>query len=322
VVEQLRPAGVILFARNVEEPDQVRNLVAMLQDVDPQPFVAVDLEGGTVNRLSGIWGPLPSPAEAAVVGRRAVRALGEAAGAACRSLGIHLDLAPVIDLARPTGLIASQSRCLSESPERVVVLARVFAQGLAAWAVSGCLKHFPGLGAVAVDTHETLPVLDLDESEMELHLSAFSQLSEEIPVVMVGHAVAPFVGDRERPASLSAAAVELAATLPGSPVVLSDDLEMGALNGFGDLPDRVVAALRARTHGALVCSAFDRLGEIAERLRLETAHDHAFAAVADAMAARIDTLRRDLCQRSAAVPAPDDRSVAQLWQRARREAEA
>ena len=66
-------------------------------------------------------------------------------------------------------------------------------------------------------------------------------------------AIGTDLGDAHRPASLSRAVVEHAATLPGSPVVLSDDLEMGALGGFGDLPDLVVAALTARSHGVLVC---------------------------------------------------------------------
>ena len=135
---------MILFQRNIESAGQVRELVSQLVELDPRPFVAVDLEGGMVNRLRPIWGELPSAAAAAAAGRRAVSALGEAAGAACRSLGIHLDLAPVVDLDRPHALMAQQGRCFSADPERVAVLARVFNQGLATWGVRGCLKHFPG----------------------------------------------------------------------------------------------------------------------------------------------------------------------------------
>jgi beta-N-acetylhexosaminidase len=320
ILEKVQPAGVILFARNVETAEQTRELVASLGNLEPRPFVAVDLEGGIVNRLSALWGELPTPAQAGAAGRRAVRALGEAAGAACCSLGIQLDLAPVVDLEHPDGLLHRQGRCFSDNPERVVVLARIFNEGLAEWGVTGCLKHFPGLGAVPTDTHEELPILEPDEEEIERHLGVFKALAPEIPVVMVGHVVIPALGDAERPASLSRTVVDRAVGLPGAPVILSDDLEMGALDGWGDLPERVEAALRARNHGVLVCKAFDRLEEIAAHLTERSAFDSALGTRLTEMAARMGTLRRDLCQRRAAVPAPDDTTIAQLWEHARREA--
>jgi len=315
VLDAVRPAGIILFARNVSSATQVRSLVAGFEDLEPRPFVAVDLEGGLVNRFSSLWGELPSPAAAAAAGRRAVRDLGEAAGAACRALGIHLDFAPVIDLDRPGGLIPSQDRCLSSDPERVAALARVFHEGLSAWGVEGCLKHFPGLGAVDIDTHLALPTLSIDDRGP--HLEVFDSLSHDIPIVMVGHAIAPDLGDSIRPASLSRAVVDRAAGLPGSPVVLSDDLEMGAIADLADLPELVVDALRASNHGILVCNAFGRLEEIAGLIDDTGRSDPGFKIRAEEAAARLGTLRRDLCQKAAAVPRPDDQTVAQLWHQAR-----
>jgi beta-N-acetylhexosaminidase len=230
VLEHARPAGVILFGRNIDSADQVRELTARLDDIEPRPFVAVDLEGGAVNRLEPLWGPLPSPAQAGAAGRRAVRSLGEAAGAACRTLGIHLDLAPVVDLERPRGALGREGRCFAEDPNRVAELARLFYEGLEEWGVGGCLKHFPGLGTVVADTHDELPVRGHEEP-LEPHLQVFHELSERIPLVMVAHVVVPPLGDDTRPASLARSLVDLAADLPGSPVVLSDDLEMGARGG-------------------------------------------------------------------------------------------
>jgi len=320
ILERIQPAGVILFQRNIESAGQVRELVSQLVELDPRPFVAVDLEGGMVNRLRPIWGELPSAAEAASAGRRAVSALGEAAGAACRSLGIHLDFAPVVDLDRPHALMAQQGRCFSADPERVATLARLFNQGLASWGVRGCLKHFPGLGEILIDTHLELPHLDLQESDFGGHLDVFSQLSQEIPLVMVGHVVAPGLGDGDLPASLSPALVRRATQLPGSPIILSDDIEMGALASCGDLPERVEAALAARTHGVLVCKAFDRLPEIAAHLTERMATDSSLSTRLLEMAACMGTLRRELCRSAAAIPAPDDTTVEQLWERARAEA--
>ncbi len=319
-LDRIKPAGIILFARNVESPDQVRELVYSVRDMEPRPFVCVDLEGGMVNRLTALWGDLPSPSEAAASGMKGIQALGDAAGAACRALGIHLDLAPVIDLERPDGLIARQGRTLSASAERSATLARAFSEKMGAWAVSGCIKHFPGLGAIEVDTHEDLPTLDHRVEDLDEHLGVFAALSSDIPIVMVGHVVAPVLGENEKPASLSRHIVQLAVDLPGRPVVLSDDLEMGALEGFGDLPELVSAALRARNHGVLVCQAFDRLEEIADHLLREADEDLTFADVLDEGRSRLGTLARDLCRQAAAVPAPDDATVAQLWEKARKAA--
>jgi len=221
----------------------------------------------------------------------------------------------VVDLDRPDGVISDQERCLSGDPERVVVLARLFREGLNTWGVEGCLKHFPGLGAVPIDTHEDLPTLDIDGRDP--HLQVFVTLSAEIPVVMVGHAVAPGLGDPDRPASLSRTVIDQAVSLPGSPVVLTDDVEMGALAGWGDLPDRVLDALRARNHGVLVCQAFDRLLEIADHIEREVASERRFSSRFDDTVVRLGTLRRDLCQKAAAIPAPDETTVAQLWDAAR-----
>ena len=320
ILERIQPSGVILFSRNISTPDQVRELVGAIRELEPRPFVTADLEGGTVNRLSALWGELPTAAAAGAAGRRAVRVLGEAAGAACRNLGIHLDLAPVVDLACSGGCVGDQGRCFAEDPDRVAVLARVFNEGLAEWGISGCTKHFPGLGPVPADTHEELPVLELDEAAIESQLAVFAELGPEFPAVMVAHVVVPAFGDPELPASLSRAVIQRASKLPGSPVVLADDLEMGALDGIGDLPERVVAAVHARNHGVLICNAFDRLDDIMTHLNDLSATDSTLGARLSEMSSRMETLRRDLLQRAAAVPAPDDTTVEQLWQQARREA--
>jgi beta-N-acetylhexosaminidase len=320
VLSRVQPAGVILFTRNISSIEQTRSLIGQLRELEATPFVAADLEGGIVNRLQGLWGELPTPAAAADAGRRAVRALGEAAGAACRSLGIQLDLAPVVDLQCPGGCLGEQGRCLGDDPERVVVLARIFNEGLTSWGVTGCSKHFPGLGEVAADTHEALPVLELNEAELARHLAVFEALGPEFPAVMMAHVVVPALGDADRPASLSRTVVEQAIALPGSPVVLSDDLQMGALDGWGELPERVGAALLARNHGILVCNAFDRLDDITEHLTALAGADSKVSSRLVEMAARMGTLRTEVITRAAAVPAPDEATVAQLWERARSEA--
>jgi len=320
VLERVQPAGVILFSRNIETAEQTRNLVAEFRQLEPRPFVAVDLEGGLVNRLSAIWGDLPTPAAAGAAGERAVRALGQAAGAACRNLSIDLDLAPAVDLSCPGGCLCEQERCLSDDPDRAGELAKVFVEGLAEWGVTGCAKHFPGLGPVPGDTHEELPVLDLNAEELQRHLSVFEELGPIIPVVMVGHVVVPGLGEADRPASLSRTVVERAAALPGSPVVIADDLEMGALDSYGSMAERVEAAIHARNHGVLICNAFDQLEPIMAHLTELGGVDSTISTRMQEMSARMGTLRTEVRQRAAAVPAPSDSTVEELWQHARREA--
>ena len=321
VLQRVRPSGIILFSRNIESADQVRALIHQIQDLDPEPFVSIDLEGGDVNRLQSLWGVLPSPASAAARGPGAVRALGEAAGAACRALGIHLDLAPVVDLETNHGLLARQERCLDAEPERVVELANAFADGLEAWQVSGCLKHFPGLGPVPVDTHQTLPQLDLEAEEIHRHMKPFEQLAERIPIVMVAHAVTPALGDGTKPASLDRGVIETAANLGGAPVVVSDDLEMGAVAGMGNLAELTMAALEARNHGVIISRSFDQLPQIAARLSERAEADQRFAGRLERATTRMGTLRRQLLRKLAAVPEPNDETVSQLWETARLKAE-
>ncbi len=103
-------------------------------------------------------GPLPPSAEAARAGTAAVRALGAAAGAACAHFGIGVDFAPVVDVARPEGWLGSEERCLGGTPAEVQGAAAAYLQGLESFGVSGCLKHYPGLGSGAVDSHRELPL--------------------------------------------------------------------------------------------------------------------------------------------------------------------
>ncbi|NOZ78864.1 MAG: glycoside hydrolase family 3 protein, partial [Acidobacteria bacterium] len=251
----------------------------------------------------------------------AVRALGAAAGAACRALGIHLDLAPVVDLETGGGLLARQQRCLDEEPGRVVELANAFADGLETWQVSGCLKHFPGLGAVPVDTHQSLPELDPGANEIKRHISPFEELAGRIPMVMVAHAITPALGDGARPASLDPGVIERAASLDGTPVIVSDDLEMGAVAGLGDLAELTIAAFDARNHGVIISRSFDQLETVANRLAQRAAADQRFASRLERATARMGTLRRQLVRKLAAVPEPSDETVSQLWDAARLKAE-
>jgi len=252
LLTSLAPGGIILFARNVESVGQVHTLTAALRELPGNPFVAVDLEGGAVNRLRGLVGELPSPAHLAPLGHAGAFALGEACGAVCAALGITVDLAPVVDVGGEGSYVGGEGRCWGTTVEEVVERAAAFLAGLEAYGVQACLKHFPGLGSGAVDSHRELPVLG---DVVRQHVEAFRPLAGPGRAVMVAHALAPALGEALAPASLSARVV---GSVPqGCGPVLADDLEMGALAGWGSLPERAAAALSAGCDGVLVCNALD-----------------------------------------------------------------
>jgi beta-N-acetylhexosaminidase len=236
------PGGVILFARNIESEPQLSSLVAELRARIPDVILCVDQEGGPVDRFRVITGGSISAAGAARIG--ASRRAGETAGAICAWFDFDIDLAPVVDRAVPAaGGVVLTERVVSETPDEVARAGREFLEGLADFGVAGCLKHFPGLGRGAVDSHLLLPVIEDDGRQLKMDLSPFLALADA-PAVMVSHAA---IGRESLPSSLSrAVATELLRGKAGfKGAAFSDDLEMGALSAFGSVPERCAAAFAA-----------------------------------------------------------------------------
>ena len=308
ILEELRPGGVVLFARNVAGRAQLDALAHELLALPSRPYLAVDLEGGRVNRLAGIVGPLPAAAEAARAGLAAVRALAEAAAAACAHFGIGVDFAPVADVARPEGWLAAEARCLGASPAAVASAAAVYLGGLESFGVAGCLKHYPGLGSGAVDSHRELPALDDSAAD---DVEVFHSLLTPARAVMVAHALAPALGDGGCPASLSRAVVSRLRRRPGGPVI-ADDLEMGALAAYGSIPERAAAALAAGCDHVLVCNALEARAAVVGHVERAARRDPGLASSLRLSAARTAGFgRREL-------PAVPWASVCDLAERARR----
>jgi beta-N-acetylhexosaminidase len=273
LLSELHPAGVVLFARNIADREQIVSLVRELRELPSGPYVAVDLEGGRVNRLERLAGPLPAAADAARAGVHAVRALAEAAGAACAHLGIGVDLAPVLDVGRPEGFLAMEGRCLASSADEVRAAAGVFLEGLATFGVAGCLKHYPGLGSGRVDSHRDLPLLD--ETVFE-DREVFRSLAGRGAAVMVAHALAPALGEAACPTSLSRTVVGWLRAFAAP--ILADDLEMGALSSYGTLPERAAAALAAGCDQVLVCNALPARREVVGHVEAAAWRDPVLAA--------------------------------------------
>ena len=280
LLRDVQPGGVILFGRNLSpEARRLRALTdAVSRAVAIPPFIALDQEGGRVSRLRGLLGPTLT---GAVLGSRrdapaAVRRHAEGTALALRTLGFNVNLAPVLDLSRAEADNGIGDRAYGDDPLTVSRLAGIFAATHSRAGVAPVGKHFPGLGPAVGDTHAVLPVVRTPRAALlRRDLLPYRRLRRALPMVMIGHACYPDIQDRDdQPASLSAAVVTnlLRGTLDYRGLVLTDDLEMGAIDqtlGAGAL---AVAAFRAGSDGLMFCKAEERIRAAAATL-LEATRD-------------------------------------------------
>jgi beta-N-acetylhexosaminidase len=254
------PFGVILFRRNIEGLEQLRGLTADVRSLGAR-YLFLDQEGGPVDRLGDLLAPAPSFRRAAAGG--AARRAGELAGASLALLDFDVDLAPVVDRGIPgAGAAVLGERVVSADPAEIIRAAGDFLDGLHARGVGGCLKHFPGLGRARLDTHHALPILDDDRHQEALDLTPFDALMAKARAVMISHAAGP----DGQPASLSEewARVRLRDILGFDGAAFSDDLEMGALDAFGALPQRCTRAARAGCDLLFVCRQIEAYPDCVE----------------------------------------------------------
>lgn len=299
ILGRVRPGGVILFRRNVEEAEQLGELVAEVREASPDTLLYCDAEGGDVDRLAGIVGAAP-PGEALAqspvgIARHAGRAVGES----LRCFGFHVDFAPVVDLDRGMTGNALDSRYLGHDTEAVIARARSFLEGLHEAGVGGCLKHFPGLGPSRGDTHFEAGRVDADVDSLAEDLEPFSALGELAGAVMVAHAVYPALDPEERPATLSEPILGeiLRNRLGFAGVAFSDDLEMKALDPWGSLEERAEATLVAGCDVLPLCHTSAAAERIVERLARPELEPRVESALA-----RLATWRRHLETLRAEVP--------------------
>lgn len=256
------PLGFILFARNVEAPEQVRDLVAALRDcVGRHAPVLIDQEGGRVQRLRPPhWRAAPA---AALFGRLAARD-GDLAVAAARlnarvmaaelaELGIDVDCTPVLDLPVAGAHAVIGDRAYGDDPALAAALGRAVCEGMLDGGVLPVVKHVPGHGRAMVDSHLDLPVVDAALEEMRrTDFAPFREL-RAAPWAMTAHVVYAAL-DSEHPATTSEAVISavIRGEIGFEGVLLSDDLSMKALGG--SFAERTRAALAAGCDVVLHCN--------------------------------------------------------------------
>ena len=295
-LRRVQPGGYILFTRNLRTPAGLRKFLDDLRDLsDAEPIFTIDQEGGRVSRLKAIGSEPPGATQLRERDDAAlVRRHGDLTARLLRLFGFNLDLCPVLDLCLNGDETVDNSlrgRCYGVDVEQVVRLAGAFNAALRAGGIASCGKHFPGYTAARADAHHELPVIERTRAELDaVELGPYRALAGELDSVMVCHAHYPCLDPQDQglPASLSRNVITrlLRGELGFGGLVMTDDLDMGAvLNGYG-LEETLRLAMGAGADMAMICHRVDHLDEARTFLeRVPGTHlDRALAAVAAAKA--------------------------------------
>ena len=268
LLDEVSPGGVCLFARNIREAAQTRALLDDLRTNLPvTPFLSVDQEGGLVDRLRRVMTPMPAASKLRDANDAA--RLGAIVGEALSLLGFNMDFAPVVDVvddARSHHQNGLLSRTFGKHKDEVVALAGSFLNKLQATGVIGCLKHFPGLGASQIDSHEELPLVPVEENELRhIDLFPYGELlaSSNVHAVMAAHAAFPRLRLQEHdqngkllPSSLSFTFVTdlLRGDMQFNGLIITDDLEMGAIQKNYGIGEACKMAVNAGADMLAICA--------------------------------------------------------------------
>ncbi|WP_082630133.1 glycoside hydrolase family 3 protein [Peribacillus muralis] len=273
LIEKKYIGGVIYFDRNMKSPKQVARLSNSLQQTAKQNslslplMVAVDQEGGDIIRMKERVSPLPAQQN---LGQYATSEdmykVANLNGKELSSMGININFAPVLDLSK------TDKRSVGQDPKKAYEYGKRAIQGLNDASVTGALKHFPGNGRSEIDPHvETSSVeatqLDLENSDIYPFKKIISEMDNQNFFVMVTHIKYPAY-DKEKPASLSKVIIEdlLRGKLHYGGLVITDDLEMGAVNKYFSYKDMGTEAILAGADILLVCHEYAHQLEVYEGL--------------------------------------------------------
>ena len=291
LIEEIKPGGIILFGRNVESPQQVRKLLDDARALVPTPLLCgIDQEGGLVDRLREIFPPMPSARALRQHGDLAgVRTLGRITGELLRILGLNINFAPVMSIITQERSLLTNglySRSFGSSPGEVLGYTTVYMRGLQGTGCLGCLKHFPGIGAGTVDSHIEMPMVplsrdDLLAQDLAPYIELFQRADDRVRVVMVSHGGFPNIdikkgttGGLVEPASISASLVSklLRHEMGYKHLIVTDDLEMGAIAKQYEIEEATVKAFNAGEDMLLICATPETIGRGYRALR-EAARD-------------------------------------------------
>jgi beta-N-acetylhexosaminidase len=267
VFRKVQPGGFILFGRNIRSAPQLRKLIEDLRDLSEiEPIVTVDQEGGRVSRLKLIGNEPPNAQQFRERGDPTlVREHGRITGELLRLFGFNLDLCPVLDICFDEEADNSlRGRCYGKSVEEVIEFAGAFNDALLATGILSCGKHFPGYAAAGLDPHHGLPRIDRSLAELDrAELAIFRKFARQVSSMMVCHAWYPVFDEQKTPASLSRSIVTdlLLSELGFDGLVMTDDLDMGAIINEVGFNATIERAICAGNHLAMICHRINLVEE-------------------------------------------------------------
>ncbi len=309
-----KPGGMILFARNLEDPAQIIELTNGLQARSPHSplLIAIDQEGGRVSRLPKGFTIFPP---CGLVGACRSEELAYAASAVIaaelRAVGVNMNMAPVLDVhSNPANPIIGD-RAYGTEPDIVAGLGLAAIRGLQGKGVVACGKHFPGHGDTGTDSHKELPVVKAPlETLVQRELPPFRHaIANGLASIMTAHVVYQAL-DAQHPATLSPAILTglLREQLGFDGVIVTDDLEMRAIVDHHGIGDAAVQAFLAGADILLICKDHDRAVAAMEAVRKAVESGIISPDRLDASVRRIMQLKRKFLRSHL----PADPSVAQL----------
>ncbi len=277
LVQQPAVGGVILFSRNVADREQVKALVAELRAIRPDLLIAVDQEGGRVQRLRRGFSPLPAMARfGELYASNPARAValchdcGWLMATEVLSAGMDFSFAPVLDVGRPISTVIGD-RAFSDHIPTLIALACAFLRGMKEAGMPTTGKHFPGHGGVAADSHTDIPVDDRTLSVLESEdLLPFHQCLPLLDAIMPAHVIYSQIDVACAGFSSFWLQTILRGELGFGGVIFSDDLVMAGAAAAGSMADRVDAALVAGCDMLLVCN--DRAAALEALDHINRAH--------------------------------------------------
>jgi beta-N-acetylhexosaminidase len=293
-LREVQPGGVILFGRNIESAEQVAHLCAQIRDAaGTRTLIGIDQEGGLVDRFRAICEPMPSAKSVRDAGRAELaRQFGFLSARVLRLLGFNINFAPVLDLSGDNHENGLRARTFGQTPQLVSLLAGAYLDGLQEGKVAGCGKHFPGLGGSVVDSHRRLPIITHTWEEIfQRDLVPFMDLmfhrpGERLRSLMVSHAAFPDVSEflqawfrrtgelptveglHEFPATVSGNVVMrlLRQVLKFDGLVITDDMEMGAVVQTLSVSEACLRAVEAGSDMVLICEREENVVDARDRL--------------------------------------------------------
>jgi len=271
--KRVQPGGFILFGRNIESATQLRKLIDDLRDLsEVEPIITIDQEGGRVSRLRLIGNEPPNAQQLRDRDEvDLIRSHGDITGRLLRIFGFNLDLCPVLDISFDDNADNSlRGRCYGKTVEQVVRNAAAFNDAMREQGITSCGKHFPGYSAAKSDAHYELPKIERAREQLDRQeLAVFRQFVGKIDSMMICHGWYPTFDAEKTSASLSRRIITdlLREELGFDGLVMTDDLDMGAILNEHGLEETIRLSIAAGNDLAMICHRIPEIENVQKILQ-------------------------------------------------------